>query len=187
MDKLKLYMFATEQHVFIHFMKFPAILVQVYFLPPPPPPHTHWPNSEKTIFSWIYPFHEISCRFGSGVFLPPSPPPPPSPHPLAKQWKKNFFIDLSISWYFLQFWFRCILTPPPPPPPPPNSEKKFFFFFSWIYPFHEISCNFGSGVFFSWIYPFLAISCLWWLLRADMLGSGINSFLIRKGSMSRHL
>ena len=38
MDKLKLYMFATEQHVFIHFMKFPEFLVQVYSLPSPPPP-----------------------------------------------------------------------------------------------------------------------------------------------------
>ena len=36
---------------FIHFMKFPAILVQVHFYPTPVPP------SAK---QWIYPFHEIS-------------------------------------------------------------------------------------------------------------------------------
>ena len=46
MDKLKLYMFATEQHVFIHFMNFPAILVQVYFLPPHPTPTPNPPTGQ---------------------------------------------------------------------------------------------------------------------------------------------
>ena len=93
MDKLKLYMFGTEEHVldiswnflhfwmkcifyttpktrpnppwpnsekiffngFIHFMKFPAFLVEVHFLPPS---HPHQPNSEKLLRagmlgSWI--------------------------------------------------------------------------------------------------------------------------------------
>ena len=188
-------MFATEQHVFIHFMNFPAILVQVHFYPHPHPPPTH---------------------------------------PPVKQWKKFFSMDLSISWNFLQFWFRCISPPPPHPPPthPPTGQTVKKKFFSWIYPFHEISCNFGSGVFFTpsppptsqtvktkffpWIYPFHEISCnfgsgvfftphphtppthqsnsgkifffmdlsiswnflLIWLLPADMLRSGINSLLV---------
>ena len=51
---------------------------------------------------------------------------------------------LSISWIFLQFWFRCIFYPPPPTHPLAKQWKKIF---SWIYPFHAISCNFGLGVF----------------------------------------
>ena len=70
-------MFATEQHVFIHFMNFPAILVQVYS-----PPVTHPPvKQRKKKFPWIYPFHAISCNFGSGVIFIPPPPT----HPSAKQ------------------------------------------------------------------------------------------------------
>ena len=85
-------MFATEQHVFIHFMNFPAILVQVHFYPHPHPPPTH---------------------------------------PPVKQWKKFFSMDLSISWNFLQFWFRCISPPPPTPHPPTHPlakqwKKNFF-------------------------------------------------------------
>ena len=89
---MKLYMFATEQHVFIHFMNFPAILVQVYSPPPPPTGQTVKKIFFFFFFPWIYPFHEISCYFGSGVFLPP--PPQPTHWPTVK---KNFFMDLSIS------------------------------------------------------------------------------------------
>ena len=137
MDKLKLYMFAREQHVFIHFMNFPAILVQVYFLPPPNPP-THPPMSQ-TVKKIFFMDLSISCNFLQFwfrcIFYPPHPPTSQTVK------KKIFFFHGFI--HFLQFWFRCIFTPPPPPPPWPNSEKNF----SWIYPFHEISCNFASGEF----------------------------------------
>ena len=87
----------------------------------------------------IYPFHEISCNFGSGVFFyPPPPPHPPTgqtvkkkfiswiypfheiscnfgssvfpPPPPAKQWKKNLFMDLSFSWNFLLMMTIACLT-----------------------------------------------------------------------------
>ena len=61
---------------FFHFMKFPAILVQVYFLPHPPHPPTGQTVKKKWFFSWMYPFHEISCNFGSGVFPSPLTNPP---------------------------------------------------------------------------------------------------------------
>ena len=130
MDKLKLYIFSKRTTCFRHYMKFPAILVNVHFLT------TH--------------------------------PPTPS----AKQWK-YFFIDLSISWNFLHFWFKCTFYPPPPPTPLAKQWKYFL----WIYQFHEISCNFSLSAFstppphtptplakqwknlFSWIYPFHEISC----------------------------
>ena len=70
----------------------------------------------------IYPFHEISCNFGSGEFLTP---PPTSQTVKKKFFFPSFFMDLSISWNFLQFWFRCIFNPPPTPTHWPNSEKKF--------------------------------------------------------------
>ena len=116
MDKLKLYMFAKEQHVFIHFMNFPPILVQLYFYPP-----TTGQTVKKLFFSWIYPFHEISCNFGSGVIFTPTPTHPPT----GQTVKTIFFsIDLSISGNFLQFWFRYIFYPHPSQP---NSGENFFF------------------------------------------------------------
>ena len=45
-----MYMFATEQYVFIHFMKFPAILVQVYFYPPTPTPTPTSQTVKKNFF-----------------------------------------------------------------------------------------------------------------------------------------
>ena len=140
MDKLKMYMFVTEQSISSIFLQF---WFRCIFYPHPPPTS----QTVKKKFPWVYPFHEISCNFGSGVFFSPTP------HPLAKQWKniyswiypfheiscnfgsgvfftptpthwpnseKIFFMDLSISWNFLQFWFRCSFYPHPP-----NSEKKF--------------------------------------------------------------
>ena len=50
----------------------------------------------------------------------PATPPPPQTltkkflSRSAKQWKKIFLVDLSISWNFLHFWFRCDFWPPPP-------------------------------------------------------------------------
>ena len=82
---------------------------------------------------------------------------------------------LFISWIFLQFWFRCIS--PPPPHPPAKQWKKLF---SWIYPFHEISCNFGC-IFYPLPPPthqpnrgekffFMDLSILWNFLQ---FGSGV--------------
>ena len=49
---------------------------------------------------------------------------------------------LSISWNFLQFWFRCIFTPPP------QGKVGKIFFHRFIH-FMKFSCNFGLGVFFT--------------------------------------
>ena len=119
MDNLKLYMFRTEEHV-------------LYLLT-----HPHGPNSEKKI-QCIYPFHEISCNFGSSAFfILPLPP---------KQ-RKNFFqwiypfheISCFLNGFFhlMKVYFLSFH-------PLPNNAKKI----QLIYPFHEISCSFGSNAFF---------------------------------------
>ena len=140
---------------FIHFMKFPAFLVQVWFFthPPPPPPQTlmrkfsksKWAKQWKKCFQWIYPFHEISCIFGSGVIFQTH-----TPHHHLKLWwenflspngpnsEKNFFSGfihfmkfpafLVQVWFFthththphLKLWQENFLSPNGP-----NSEKKF--------------------------------------------------------------
>ena len=113
---------------------------------PPPPPQTlmrkfsksKWAKQWKKIFFlWIYPFHEISCIFGSGVIFHTHPPPPQtlmrkfSKSKWAKQWKKIFLVDLSISWNFLHFWFRCDFSHTPPPPPPPQTLMRKFSKSKW--------------------------------------------------------
>ena len=61
---------------------------------------------------------------------PPSPPPQTltrkfSKSRLAKEWKKIFLVDLSISWNFLHFWFRCDFWCNLPSSPPQTLTKKF--------------------------------------------------------------
>ena len=72
-DKLKMYMFATEQHVFIHFMNFPVILVQVYFYPttPHPTPHPLAKQWKKKFHGFIHfmkflDYHDY-CVHTSGI------------------------------------------------------------------------------------------------------------------------
>ena len=64
----------------------------VYY-PRPSPTGQTVKTVKKKFFSWIYPFHEISCNFGSGVFF--------TPPPTGQTVKTIFFMDLSISWNFL--------------------------------------------------------------------------------------
>ena len=78
----------------IHFMQFPATLVQLAEKPTPTP---HAPHARQwKSLDWIHPFHVISSIFGSvgRKALPPA----------ARQW--NFFrLDLYISCNLYQLWF----------------------------------------------------------------------------------
>ena len=62
---------------------------------------------------------------------------------LVKEWKNKFLVDLSSSWNFLHFWFRCDFSHTLPPPPPQTLMRKFSKskwakhgkkFIYWIYP-----------------------------------------------------
>ena len=61
----------------------------------------------------IYPFHEFSCNFGSGVFPPPPPPPPPHP-PHGQTVKKKFFFSWIYPFHAIScnFGSGVIFTPP---------------------------------------------------------------------------
>ena len=48
--------------------------------------------------------------------------------PIPQTVKKKL-MDLSISWNFLQFWFKCILPPPPSFPQLAKQWKNFFIYF----------------------------------------------------------
>ena len=78
----------------MHFMHFPASLVQVAEKPPPPlppPTHTHItppPEQGRNVWRWMYAFHAISSIFGSGGRKPFPPTHTPYPHQLAMQ--QNF-------------------------------------------------------------------------------------------------
>ena len=139
----------------IHFMQFPATLVQ---LPEKPPP-LQQPNRDK-VWDWIYPFHAISSKFDSAGRKAPTPQwlnrekfwdwiypfhaissnfgsaARKAPPPAAKQ-GKILRLDLSISCNFQQLWFSWQKSPPPQQP---NREK-----------FLDISipCNFQQ-LWFSW-------------------------------------
>ena len=78
----------------IHFMQFPATLVQLAEKPTPTP---HAPHARQwKSLDWIFPFHVISSIFGSvgRKALPPA----------ARQWK-FFRLDLYISCNLYQLWF----------------------------------------------------------------------------------
>ena len=46
---------------------------------------------------------------------------------------------------FPTFLVQVAEKPPPPPTPTNQPNREFYFNEKWIYAFHEISCNFGSG------------------------------------------
>ena len=158
---------------------------------------------KKIFFLWIYPFHEISCIFGSGViFHTHTPttttttsnwqenvpkffcgfihfmkfpafwfrcvecdfhthtPPPPNHH--LKLWRenflspngpnseKNFFVDLSISWNFLHFWFRCDFSHTHPPPPHPTTTSNFYEKMFQVQMGQTVKINFLVDLSISW-------------------------------------
>ena len=142
----------------IHFMQFPATLVQLAEKPLPPPPSG---QRKKKFWDWIYPLHAISSNFGSAGRK--APPPPPSqrgkkfwgwiypfhaissnfgsagrkaPPPMAKE-RKN---SVTESIPFMQF--PATLVQLAEKSPPVAKEGKFW---HWIYPFCAISSNFGSA------------------------------------------
>ena len=128
---------------FIHFMKFPASLVQVWFFTHPSHHHLKlwWenfsspngPNSEKNYFSGFIHFMEFPAFLVQLWFFT---------HPLTtttsnfdekilqvqmgQTVKKIFLVDLSISWNFLHFWFSCDFSHTLPPPPPQTLMRKFY-------------------------------------------------------------
>ena len=107
---------------YIHFMQFPATLAQLEEKLPPA-------TKEGKFWDWIYPFPAISSNFGSAGRN--------SPSPAAKEGKNSE----TESTHFMQFPATLVQLAEKPLTPATKEGK----FLDWIYPFHAISSNFGSG------------------------------------------
>ena len=82
---------------FIHFMKFPAFLVEVHFLPlppntnPPPPPPSAKQRKKISMdlsISWNFLHFWLKCMLGSGTNLN------------GRRWKMNCWIIIFSIWIF---------------------------------------------------------------------------------------
>ena len=107
----------------IHFMQFPATLVQLAEKAPPPPHDQEGENWRLDLF-----IHAISSNFGSAGRKAPPP---------TKE-VKNWRLDLSISCNFQQFWFSWQKKPPQQTKEVKNLRLDLF-----------ISCNFQQ-LWFRW-------------------------------------